>query len=406
MRRRARRSTGRSLYDVDDAASAHLVEAVLAADTAAVARALAMGADPDIPTGRFRGSVLSAAASRGDVPTVQLLLDAGATPGPSDPNHSSPLRGAVHEARTAVAELLIEHGALNLEPTGPDRPPSLASDAIAYAGYFPQRASLDVLRLLLHNSVGPAGWEEPLLVQAVTRRATPAVLRVLLDQGADPRVRRSDGAPALVLAARRRDHAAVDVLVQAGADVDAADDRQRTALMHAVERGATAIVATLLLAGADTGRFDVEGTTALALARAEQDHRAQFMLGEQRAGSDDMPMTQTDIRSLRRSVHLRGDKSALNTLATVVEVVAQQLGEDWETRTGVDAREVSGTVALLRTGATKADGASWCQVELSHEQMRTVNNALTNADRTTARLVDGMTETALGDLRDELPFPY
>ena len=48
-----------------------LVEAVLAGDEVAVGQALADGADPNIPVGRFRGSVLAESAGAGRLEIVK-----------------------------------------------------------------------------------------------------------------------------------------------------------------------------------------------------------------------------------------------------------------------------------------------------------------------------------------------
>lgn len=125
-----------------------LIRAVNAHDDAGVARALALGADPNTAGGRFRGPVMSLAAAGGQLRIVRRLLDAGASVRSVNPHLRSPLRAAVHEAHPNVAELLIEHGALEAEPASRG---SLLADAIAHTVQRPQPASLEVLRLLLRH---------------------------------------------------------------------------------------------------------------------------------------------------------------------------------------------------------------------------------------------------------------
>jgi ankyrin repeat protein len=55
--------------------------------------------------------------------------------------------------------------------------------------------------VLLHLGATPGRNEESPIVSAIQASAPPAVLRVLLDHGADPGQRRSDGTPVLASAA-------------------------------------------------------------------------------------------------------------------------------------------------------------------------------------------------------------
>jgi uncharacterized protein len=99
--------------------------------------------------------------------------------------------------------------------------------------------------VLLHLGATPGRNEESPIVSAIQASAPPAVLRVLLDHGADPDQRRSDGTPVLAPAAWHGDHTAVDLLVQSGADINAIDARGRTALMYAVERNEQTVAGVL-----------------------------------------------------------------------------------------------------------------------------------------------------------------
>ncbi|MFD0782469.1 hypothetical protein ACFQZ8_00800 [Micromonospora azadirachtae] len=60
---------------MNGAADQRLVDEVHAGDEAAVGRALADGADPNVTVGRFRGSVLVDAARNGRLGFVGLLVD-------------------------------------------------------------------------------------------------------------------------------------------------------------------------------------------------------------------------------------------------------------------------------------------------------------------------------------------
>ncbi len=269
-----------------------LIDAVQAGDEVTVAQALAEGAEPNATLGRNRGSVLVEAASSGRLGIVRLLVDAGAHVGPSGYFDVSPLRAAVLEAHADIVQYLIAHGALPAEPTTRS---SVLTEAVSYTKFRPQPATLATLQVLLEAGAAPRPSGQPPLITGVMNSVPPAALRLLLAYGAHVHQRRTDGTPAIVLAARRGDHAAVDVLLQAGGDVDARDRNGRTALMHAVERNEQRVIATLLLAGAALDTVSADGMTALRLARGWQRQNVEFMLGERQAGLDDVPIVRTGV---------------------------------------------------------------------------------------------------------------
>jgi ankyrin repeat protein len=261
-------------------ADQRLIEAVKAGDDAAVEQALALGADPNVTVGYFRGQILAEAAGSGRLGVVRLLLEAGAGVGPANSYSASPLRAAVLQAHPDVVQSLVAYGALAAELATRS---SVLTEAVSYAAFRPTPAALETLRVLLLAGAAPGSNEEAPLVSAVMRSVAPVVLRILLEHGADTNQRRSDATPVIVVAARLGDHAAVDVLLQAGADVDACDAQGRTALMHAVERNEQRVISALLLADAAMDTVSADGMTALQLARGWQRQNVQFMLGEHRA---------------------------------------------------------------------------------------------------------------------------
>ncbi|MFE0631588.1 ankyrin repeat domain-containing protein [Streptomyces sp. NPDC058864] len=351
-----------------------LIEAVRAGDEVTVRQALADGADPNVAVGRFRGSVLAAAARSGQLGIVQLLMDAGARVEAADPYTASPLRSAVLEAHTKVVQFLVARGALAAEPATRS---SVLTEAVSHTSFHPRPAALATLRVLLEAGAAPGPADEAPLITAVMRPVAPAALRLLLAHGADPDQRRSDETPAIVIAARRGDHAAADVLLQAGADMEARDRQGRTALMHAVERNEQLVIAVLLLAGADTDAVSADGMTALHLARGWQRQNVQFMLGERHAGLDDVPITRTAVRLTPTHVRLTGDPQMLQLLASVIDIALDDLGDDeWQCRTGTDA-ETAQTVAMrLREETGRATNASWYQLDVTADELGAVRSAL------------------------------
>lgn len=386
---------------MNTAADQHLVEAVQTGDAAAVARALADGADPDAAVGRFRGSVLIEAARGGRLGVVRQLVDAGAHVGPVGHLKVTPLRVAMLEAHPEVVRYLIAHGALPAESATRT---SVVTEAVSVPRHRPRPAALATLQVLLEAGATPHPDEEAPLITAVMGPVPAAVLRLLLANGADVDQQRTDGTPAIVIAARRGDHAAVDVLLQAGADVESGDRQGRTALMHAVERNEQGVIAALLLAGAAVDTVSADGMTALELARGWHRQNVEFMLGERHAGMDDVPIPRTVVRILPTGVRLTGDPPMLHLLASVVDIVLDDLGDDdWETRTDVDPETARAVAVRLRTEIVPARNASWYQLDVTSKEFTATRSALAEIGYGATRVLPaGTSRLAIVDLLAEL----
>lgn len=368
-----------------------LVAAVRASDPAAVAQALADGADPDAAASRFTVTVLSEAASAGRTEIARLLVDAGASLRARNPMFQSPLLSAVSAGHLDVIRLLVDHGALDVE--GTDRG-SLLAAAIAATRHRPKPAALEVLRYLLELGAEAAPGEEIPIVQAVLGPASPATIRMLLSHGADPNARRSDGTPALILAARRGDHAAVDTLLTAGADPNAVDGHGHTALMHAIERNEQSVSTALLLAGADHAG-------ALEVARGWQRQNVQFQLGEMSVGLDDVPIVRTAVRLHPTGYELRGDPAEFRRWGQLLACAAEELGDDeWDVRTGTPYALAEAVARRLTGEAAKSTTASWHHLELTRAELAAVRQGLVElAYAVRVTLPDGL---GLDQVRDAL----
>ena len=96
-----------------------------------------------------------------------------------------------------------------------------------------------------------------------------AVLRTLLEAGADPDAAELDGSTALLWASHRDDLESVRLLIEAGADASAANDLGAGPLWAAGQNGSAAVVRVLLEAGADPDGELLSGETpAMMAARA------------------------------------------------------------------------------------------------------------------------------------------
>jgi ankyrin repeat protein len=198
----------------------------------------------------------------GDPSKVTLLLASGAPVDVKTVEGRTPLYAAsTLAADTATLRLLIEAGAdLN------------AATLVGATPLFPAvNASAEMTKLLLDAGADPnratLSGVTPLLF---TRDA--AVVRLLIERGADVRARSKVGESALMDVAARGDVEAARLLLARGADVNAVDHRGYTPLILASHYDGDAIelVRLLLAHGADPTAV-AEGQTALSLAARRGD---------------------------------------------------------------------------------------------------------------------------------------
>jgi ankyrin repeat protein len=98
-----------------------------------------------------------------------------------------------------------------------------------------------------------------------------AIVRLLVERGADVNAKDKYGNTVLHQAYKRGNEAIVRLLVERGADVNAKDEYGNTVLHQAYKRGNTAIVRLLVERGADVNVKDKFGTTVLHEAANEGD---------------------------------------------------------------------------------------------------------------------------------------
>ncbi|HEV3332410.1 MAG TPA: ankyrin repeat domain-containing protein [Bryobacteraceae bacterium] len=249
-------------------------------------------------------------ASRdGDLPITRMLVAAGAGVNQADANGTSALLVATVNGNVEVAKFLLDNGA---NPNAADsfgRAPLWSAvdlrnldlgDGSGVNG-IRREPVLELIRGLLDRGAGPnrqtrveppsrrwmmpfgaRQWVSPAGQTPFVRAALAndvAVMRLLLEHGADPAITTLGGTTALMAAAgvgwvprqtytESRDSMleAVKLCVEHGADVNAADVKGLTALHGAAYRGADEVVQFLAQKGARLDRKDNEGRTPLALA--------------------------------------------------------------------------------------------------------------------------------------------
>jgi ankyrin repeat protein len=140
--------------------------------------------------------------------------------------------------------------------------------------------------------------EQPLSWAA--RYGREAIVKLLLDQGAERESRDDAGRTPLSWAAKNGEEAVVKLLLDQGADREPRDDAGRTPLSLAAARGREAVVKLLLDQGADRESRDGDGRTPLSWAAANpygEEAVVQLLLeqGADRESRDDAGRTPLSI---------------------------------------------------------------------------------------------------------------
>ncbi|KAK4694568.1 hypothetical protein P7C71_g3031, partial [Lecanoromycetidae sp. Uapishka_2] len=188
------------------------------------------------------------------VEIMQILLEGGA-----DPDiQCAPLRQtALHHAAACgdgekVSVLLWYHADSRL----------LDHENMTARGIALRNGHVEIAELIMNRE--KTGSNETALFLAAERRHT-AVVRTLLDAGANPNLRTTDGETAMHAAAKARhgDGNIVRLLHKSNAHLDTTNRRRETPLIVAVKEGNNATLKALLDLGADPNLQDDEGKTAM-----------------------------------------------------------------------------------------------------------------------------------------------
>jgi ankyrin repeat protein len=260
------------------------------------------------PIARGGFTALAFSAREGDIATARVMLDAGVDVNYGDIDNTSPLVVAIMNKQFSFAKFLLERGA---DPNTVDaygRTPLYAIVDIRNEDWstLPNRKtddplpSLEIVKELLARGAkvdsalikplpGRSGMDSgdtslnagatPLMRAA--RSGDTAVMRLLLEKGANPKLATTDGNNALMFAAgvgyrdkytRGTDQEALEavkIMMEAGLDIHAANAKGETALHGAAFRGADVIVQFLVDHGADINAKTKRGFTPLDIARGK-----------------------------------------------------------------------------------------------------------------------------------------
>lgn len=202
-------------------------------------------------------SPLSHASKKGYERLVRLLLDSGADVDVRDLAGSTPL---FLTDTPEIAKLLIEHGAdVNAKDKQGSTP--LLTFALALHVKTSEPPSVKEGDEIIGN-------EHSISASSPTRNDSriPAVLKVLLEHGADVNVRNKFGETPLLRSLQYGHEPLARLLIEHGADVNATTEEGETALMVAVKRKNEGLVRLLIDSGANVDAQDTFGNTALSIA--------------------------------------------------------------------------------------------------------------------------------------------
>ena len=210
----------------------------------------------------------------GDVATVKKLLQEDPTlVSVRDAKNLTPLHIAASRGQSAVAQLLIDHGAdVQSDDDGEWSP-------LVFAAY---RGHADVAKVLIENGAGVTS-EDGNPIHYAGQRKHKVICRLLVEHGAIDGLLDSDDSDVLQVfrAAYSYDSETIkEILVRRPELVDFKDRDGRTALHEACTNGDTKSVRELLKSGADVTIRDANGQTAADRAAAHKQHAVTKLLSK------------------------------------------------------------------------------------------------------------------------------
>ncbi|RFU80736.1 pfs, nb-arc and ankyrin domain [Trichoderma arundinaceum] len=192
--------------------------------------------------------------------TIRLLLDAGADVESKDLEGKTPLAVAASMGHGAVVKMLLEVGA---DTKAKDRYNGLPLHKAVYGGHESivrvlLESGMDVNKLAISNRKLIF-----LAVASVRRTHKAAIIKLLLQVGADVNGRDKRDRTPLYTAAGFSHEDVIKLLLESGADVKATTKDNETPLHRAVTRGHENITKLLLESGADIDAKDKDNETPL-----------------------------------------------------------------------------------------------------------------------------------------------
>lgn len=265
---------------------------------------------------------LFAAVRKGDLPAVQALLKKGAPAGAKDEKGWTVLDAAAYGGSVPICQALIDRGA----PVNPGK------DETAPILFAIPRKHLAVVRLLLDKGADPnaAHEESGSALENAAAVDEPEMLDLLLARGA-----KLDGFALLSAAAANASRTTIRLLALR-VDVNSRNEAGETPLILAAHYGAERVIPLLLARGAEVNAKDRLGNTALAHASGPKLARVAALLKQ--AGGKVLEPTLTEVVR-------RGDSRAARAL---LDQGADANERDAEGRTPLFAAVERGDDTLLK----------------------------------------------------------
>ncbi len=255
-----------------------ILEAARSSNVMAARYLLIRGADPN-ETGAAGWTALMNAVTccqngRGNLEMVRLLLEWKAAVDQADEQGVTPL---MRTTDPRIAGLLIEKGA-NVNAL--DRRGNNALNTVAASSSMRESETAAMVRLLLEKGADPnrpgADRRRPLVT--ATWRGHREVVGILLDKGADIEQLDPAGITPLMVAAQSHQEPMLRLLVDRRANVNARDRYGATPLMHllgglacsTIEEAVRPQIDLLLAAGADPSLADADGQTVIDIVSTRQ----------------------------------------------------------------------------------------------------------------------------------------
>jgi ankyrin repeat protein len=253
------------------------ITVVLADDLSPLAAAAAtLDVNERAPDG---STALQWAVYEGDVARVRTLLNEGADVAAANNYGANAMQLAAEVANLEILELLLDAGA---DPDSPNPEGQTALMLVARTG------NVDAARLLIDRGAtidAREGWGQQTALMWASARRHPAIMQVLLDEGADVDAQSihrdykrhvtaegraksldSGGLTPLLYAARENCLACVDVLIEHDVDLDKPDPDGISAVLLAILNNNWDIAQRLIEAGADVNQWDKFGQAPLFAA--------------------------------------------------------------------------------------------------------------------------------------------
>jgi len=282
-----------------------LNQAIAQGDTATVQRLLQKQVSP---RSAIATHGLMHAIAQGRPTLIPVFIQAGVNPNTTSLG-GLPLRYALQQNQPAAVQALLAAGA---NPNAQDgNTDSILQEALFMNEYtsFLNRgkplahfstlspAQVTIIRQLLKAGANPndrdrSNGTTPLMIAAA--HGNDAIIRLLLQKGAQVNAKNTYGETALMYGALRGNPTAVKTLLQAGATVNGANHLGQTALIFAVQRGSVPVAQLLLANGANPRAASRETFTT----PSRIDYRQQTVLDHAKAAGNPA-MTALIERSLR-----------------------------------------------------------------------------------------------------------